>query len=44
MIDDDKKLIGACGIFCADCGIYKSYKSQDKERQERCMHMRAWSS
>jgi len=33
--EDDKKLIGACGIFCADCGIYQSYKSQDRQRQEK---------
>lgn len=33
--EDDKKLIGACGIFCADCGIYQSCKSQDRRRQEK---------
>jgi hypothetical protein len=33
--EDDRKLIGACGIFCADCGIYQSYKSEDRRRQEK---------
>lgn len=33
--EDDKRLIGACGIFCADCGIYQSYTSHDRERQEK---------
>ncbi|UCE96262.1 MAG: DUF3795 domain-containing protein [Candidatus Bathyarchaeota archaeon] len=33
--EEDKKLIGACGIYCANCGIYQSYKSQNRQRQEK---------
>ena len=33
--ESERKLVGACGIYCANCGIYQSCKSQDRERQER---------
>jgi hypothetical protein len=33
--EDDKKLIGACGINCARCGIYQAYTEKDVERQRR---------
>ena len=35
MFDDDKRLIGACGINCAKCGIYQAYKEKDVESQRR---------
>mgnify|MGYP000188545039 CR=1 FL=1 len=28
------KLIGACGLYCATCNIYRSHKTSDRERQE----------
>lgn len=33
--EDDKRLIGACGINCARCGIYQAYTEKDEERQRR---------
>jgi len=33
--EDDKKLIGACGIDCATCDIYRAYTKGDVEGQVR---------
>ena len=35
LYEDDKRLIGACGLNCAACGIYQAHTGKDVERQRR---------